>query len=654
MRFLRDTNFFVLQIYFILQLILNLKIKSLLAYVYVTLNDGSPLFGDYVSAPTGKNVSQFLGVPFAEPPIGKLRFRKPVPKQPWRNMYNATALHNACIQSSDTYFGENFYGTAMWNPNTPISEDCLYLNIYVPGEIDQERRLPVLFWIYGGGFWSGSAALDVYDGKIFATEEEVIMVTVNYRVSIFGFLYLGQEEAPGNMGLWDQLLGLRWVHSNIAKFGGDPEAITLLGESAGGVSVSMHVISPMATPYFKRAIIQSNSATAPWAIEKSQVALHRAVIVYDHMKCGNMSHETSDQWNLIEVHRCLMAATTEQLRESEWAPVMEFADFPWVPVIDGEFLVESVAASLKQGNFKQTQMLMGSNLDESIYFIVYQLGDVFPANSFFKMESGEFIRNREVWLKSISNLLPRQMLKSSLALQAIIHEYEPYESAENLLIKPSSWTDSLDKMLGDLHFTCSIVDFALAVSSHGVPTYYYMFAHRASAQTWPSWMGVLHGYEIPFIFGEPLNRKRFKYTREEQELSRRFMRYWANFARTGDPNRNPDGSLTPDSWPPYNANSMEYMNLTVKSQYLAGARRIGRGPRRKQCTFWKKIVPSLLSISADVGESYIRWKQQMDRWENEYLVNWQHEFEQYKRHQLYRRIETNGDEFSSSQKCSNH
>ncbi|CAK5072240.1 unnamed protein product [Meloidogyne enterolobii] len=96
--------------------------------------------------------------------------------------------------------------------------DCLYLNIYVPGEIDREKRLPVLFWIYGGGFWSGTASLDVYDGKIFAGEENVIIVTVNYRVTVFGFLYLGREEAPGNMGLWDQLLALKWVYKNIQGF----------------------------------------------------------------------------------------------------------------------------------------------------------------------------------------------------------------------------------------------------------------------------------------------------------------------------------------------------------------------------------------------------------------------------------------------------
>ncbi|KAL3072871.1 hypothetical protein niasHS_017845 [Heterodera schachtii] len=602
---------------------------------YVSLRDGSPLFGIYSQAPTGKTVTQFLGVPFAEPPIGKLRFRRPVPKKPWHDQWNATAFRDSCVQSPDTYFGD-FYGATMWNSNVPYSEDCLYLNIYVPGEMNSERRLPVLFWIYGGGFWSGTASLDVYDGKILSSEEDVIVVTVNYRVTVFGFLYLAREEAPGNMGLWDQLLALKWVHQNIESFGGDPALVTLFGESAGAASINMHMLSPRSQPFFARAIIQSGSATAPWAVENKQVALHRAVILYDYMKCGGakekMSQLAPEAWNLDAVLECLLKASSERLRDAEWSPVMEFADFPWVPVIDGDLLEQSVSSSLKQGNFKRTQLLVGSNKDEAIYFIVYQLADIFPPSEFFSKK--EFITTRELWLKSISNLLPRQILKSSLSLQAIVQQYEP---DGELPVEWWQWVDSLDKMLGDLLFTCNVNEFALAHAEHGAPTFYYVFSHRASQQTWPEWMGVLHGYEINFIFGEPYNRKQFNYTREERELSSRFMRYWANFARTGDPNRNADGSYTADTWPTYNTKSMEYMNLTVESDYsLRGARRIGTGPRRKQCKFWKQLMPKLLLLSADLGESFIRWKQHMERWEQEYMADWEAAMNRWSRFQSYR------------------
>jgi acetylcholinesterase len=160
------------------------------------------------------------------------------------------------------------------------------------------------------------------------------------------------------------------------------------------------------------------------------------------------------------------------------------------------------------------------------------------------------------------------------------------------------------------------------------------FTHRATQQSWPAWMvclfvdfislfflfqGVLHGYEINFIFGEPYNTKRFNYTKEEQELSSRFMRYWANFARTGDPNKNSDGTFTADPWPLYNAHTMDYMNLTVQSDYSNGASKIGHGPRQKKCTFWKSLIPNILSASVELGESFIRWKRQMDAWENDYI-----------------------------------
>ncbi|KAK6764551.1 hypothetical protein RB195_024756 [Necator americanus] len=335
----------------------------------IYLHDGSPLFGEEVLSPNGKRLTQFLGVPFAEPPVGNLRFRKPKPKHPWRTPLNATILPNSCIQSFDTYFGD-FYGSTMWNANTPMSEDCLYMNIYVPGKIDQSKRLAVLVWVYGGGFWSGTSTLDVYDGRILPVEENVVLVSMNYRVSMLGFLYLGRREAPGNMGLWDQQVALKWVHKNIDVFGGDPSRITLFGESAGAASVNMHMLSARSTPYFQRAILQSGAATAPWAIEPRDVALARTVVIYNAMKCGNMSLQNPDYDKILS---CFQKADADLIRENEWAPVREFADFPWVPVVDGDFLVESAQISLRQGNFKHTQLLVGSNKDESIYFIVYQL-----------------------------------------------------------------------------------------------------------------------------------------------------------------------------------------------------------------------------------------------------------------------------------------
>ncbi|KAF8386834.1 ace-1 [Pristionchus pacificus] len=710
-------------------LLLALLVQIAHANDVIYLRDGSPLFGEELTAPNGKLVTQFFGIPFAEPPVGNLRFRKPVPKAPWRNILNATVLPNSCIQSLDTNFGE-FFGATMWNANTKQSEDCLYLNVFVPGRLDQTKRLAVMVWVFGGGFWSGSSTLDVYDGKIFPTEENIILVTLNYRVSIFGFLYLGTPEAPGNMGLWDQHLALKWVHANIDQFGGDNTRITLFGESAGAASVNMQMLSEKSTPYFHRAIIQSGSATAPWAMETTE----RTVVVYNVMKCeGEHTNMAFHEMDINKIYKCFMSASHETLRDNEWAPVREFVDFPWVPVVDGDFLIESAQTSLRNGHFKTTQLLAGSNLDESIYFIVYQLGEIFPLKKFFT--GRDFIQDRQTWIKGLMDLLPREMVRSKVAVSSIVHEYEPAD----LPVKPSDWINALDKALGDLQFTCNVNEMALAHTRHGGDTFYYYFSHRASMQTWPAWMGVLHGYEINFIFGEPYNRISYNYTREEQELSSRFMRYWANFARTGDPNKNEDGSYTTDPWPKYNAASMQYMNLTVESDYTAGAGRLGHGPRRKECQFWKAYLPNLMTAldeveliesdeessssttvpsttvpveptvssstlpypmaadtrsseaslvtpivvalslyglvlltavclvtaprffnrrktenlpectceeeeslgptiyMTDIPDPIVHWKQEMHRWSQEYMLDWQRHFEQYKKYQNYRR-----------------
>ncbi|PIO64068.1 hypothetical protein TELCIR_14316, partial [Teladorsagia circumcincta] len=190
--------------------------------------------------------------------------------------------------------------------------------------------------------------------------------------------------------------------------------------------------------------------------------------------------------------------------EKEWAPVHEFADFPWVPVVDGDFLVETPETSLRQGNFKHTQLLAGSNLDESMYFIVYYLANFFTKTN--------FVPDRQTWLKGILDLLPQQMIKNRPALAAILRQYDQKD--------------------------------------------------------------------LP----------------EEQELSSRFMHYWANFAKTGDPNKNEDGTPTKDIWPKYNSESMEYMDMTVASEYPP-SRRTGSGPRREYCAFWKSSLPNLMATA---------------------------------------------------------
>lgn len=173
--------------------------------------------GKTATAPTGKKVDVFLGIPYAQPPIGPLRYRHPRPIDKWSGVLNTTERPNSCVQIIDTVFGD-FAGADMWNPNTQLSEDCLYVNVFVPHP--RPKNSPVMLWIYGGGFFQGTSTLDVYDYKSLSSEENVIVVSIQYRVASLGFLYLGTPEAPGNAGLFDQNMALRWARDNIRHFGG--------------------------------------------------------------------------------------------------------------------------------------------------------------------------------------------------------------------------------------------------------------------------------------------------------------------------------------------------------------------------------------------------------------------------------------------------
>ncbi|XP_018536670.2 cholinesterase [Lates calcarifer] len=153
----------------------------------------------------------------------------------------------------------------MWDPNTLVSEDCLYLNVWTPTVDKTNPPLPVMVWIYGGGFTGGTASLDLYDGRFLTQTENVIVVSMNYRIGAFGFLSLpDNKNVPGNAGLKDQQLALKWVSKNIAAFGGDPSQVTIFGESAGSGSVGFQVLSPGSQEYFQRAIMESGAPNAPW------------------------------------------------------------------------------------------------------------------------------------------------------------------------------------------------------------------------------------------------------------------------------------------------------------------------------------------------------------------------------------------------------
>ncbi|CAG2104218.1 unnamed protein product, partial [Medioppia subpectinata] len=199
------------------------------------------------------NVDQFVGIPYAEPPVGKHRFAKPEPiSKPFPGIIDATKVKNSCMQNPSQF---------PISPDSPLSEDCLVLNIWTT---NTTALKPVMFWIYGGGLIMGSIFQEIYNGSALATKD-VVVVSVNYRLGPFGFLYGDREDAPGNVGFYDQLLGLKWVRENIHSFGGDRDQITIFGESAGSWSVSAHILSPLSKGMFQRAIMENGFSEPKFA-----------------------------------------------------------------------------------------------------------------------------------------------------------------------------------------------------------------------------------------------------------------------------------------------------------------------------------------------------------------------------------------------------
>ncbi|XP_076648871.1 acetylcholinesterase [Halictus rubicundus] len=532
--------------------------------------------GKTMTATTGKEVDAWLGIPYAQKPVGLLRFRHPRPATRWQGILNATTMPNSCVQILDTVFGD-FAGATMWNPNTPRSEDCLYVNVVAPHP--RPTNAAVMVWIFGGGFYSGSATLDVYDHKTLVSEENVILVSMQYRVASLGFLYFGTSDVPGNAGLFDQMMALQWVRDNIAAFGGNPDNVTLFGESAGAVSVSMHLLSPLSRHLFNQAIMQSGSPTAPWAIISREESIVRGIRLAEAVGCPH------DRNNLQAVIDCLLAQDALDLVKNEWG-TLGICEFPFVPVIDGAFLDETPQQSLATSSFKKANIMMGSNSEEGFYFIIYYLTEL------FRIDGSEDVKvSREQFVSAISELNP---YVSQLGRQAIIYEYTDWLHPDD----PHANRNALDKIVGDYQFTCNVNEFAERYAETGNTVYMYYYKHRSANNPWPRWTGVMHADEISYIFGEPLDTSK-GYTRQEVALSKKMMKYWSNFAKTGDPNVGEDSSSSTWDvhWPVHTAASKEYLTLDTESTT------IGNGLRVKQCTFWKKYLPHLLSATAKLDRS---------------------------------------------------
>lgn len=451
-----------------------------------------------------ERVRAFKGIPFAQAPIGGLRWRPPRPAQAWTGVRKAVKFGPAPIQDPEM--------AALVGVSPPFSEDCLYLNVWTPAGRRHER-LPVMVWIHGGAFVCGATDQALYDGTHLAGKD-VVVVSIGYRVGAPGFLAhpeLTREGRgrSGNYGLLDQIAGLQWVQHNIAAFGGDPHQVTIFGESAGGISVSMLAASPKATGLFQRAISQSGGSFGPPRFTD---------------KAGAALTPTPLRVAEAQGEQSLRAVGAADITAARALPATDLlkSDTQWWPTFDGVVLPGDQYELYQAGRFNDTPVLVGTNSDEGALFADPRITpEEFVAQ--IRAEFGDY---------------------SGKILAAYPHatQAEAFTSAKNII------RDGL--------FAWHTWAWARLQSTKGRgPAYVYYFDQRTPAS--PD--GASHGADLAYVFGnfdvphQPVPRP------EDETLSAQMQDYWVNFARTGNPN----GSGLP-AWPRFTTRHQTVLQLATE------------------------------------------------------------------------------------------
>lgn len=444
------------------------------------------------------NISVFKGIPFAAPPVGALRWKAPAAVQPWTGVKKADAFGPACMQPPNSQ-----------GNTAPVSEDCLYLNVWTPAKKPGEK-IPVIVWIHGGGFSGGSTSIPMYDGMGFA-KKGVVLVSVAYRVGPFGFLAhpeLSRESGrgSGNYGLEDMIAGLKWVKENIARFGGDPANVTLFGHSAGGMAVNMLAASPVAKGLFHRVICMSGGSFAPLQTSAGGAA----GLGIPALKFAESTGE--------DYLKKLGAADIKAARSMSAEAVQEQAGggMRFRPVADGHVVPNDLYSLYQARSFNDTPILAGITSDE----LGGMGGRGITAAQFEKQIKSQYGSKADVILSVYPHATDAEAAKSQKGL-------------------------SRDSMFGWSTWT-----WARLQSEKGKGkafTYYYDY-HA------PDVDGSGHGSDVPYAFQTLSGGRGGAPKPEDLKISDMISSYWVNFAKTGDPN----GPGLP-KWPAFTESSQQAM-----------------------------------------------------------------------------------------------
>ena len=483
---------------------------------------------------------EFLGIPYAAPPVGVLRWRPPRPAAPWTGIKDTTTFGPVCAQTGNV-------GTGVINTST--AEDCLVVNVYTPKTLPR-RPLPVMVWIHGGGFSGGTA--NIYDSAVLAAKGNVIVVNMNYRVNAFGFLALpsldreSRDNSSGDYGLQDQQAALRWVKRNSFAFGGNPFNVTIFGESAGGASVCDNMSSPTAFGLFSRAIAESGCVNP--GVTK-QAAEQLGATLAKNLGCTD-ANTAAD---------CLRGKPAADILQAEGA--MRFS-----PVVGGLTLPRSSLDAFRSGQFIHVPLLQGTNHDEGRFFVAVGfdlLGNPITAQQYPGLVQGMF---------------------GASATPAILAHYPLSSFASPDLAFAQIFTDS--------RFSCPALladNLATGSGAYGYefsdPSPPDIFAILGIHFTFPVAAG--HSTELQYVFQRfPILDSLPPFTAAQLRLSDQIIQYWSRFAATGTPNVSPFAGPAPH-WPRFTAGHQEIQELVPDATAPEPAAAFSAA---HQCAFWQAIA----------------------------------------------------------------
>ncbi|XP_055849610.1 juvenile hormone esterase isoform X2 [Episyrphus balteatus] len=546
--------------------------------IIVTTGQGK-LRGRFQRYRSGENGGyySFKGIRYGMPPTGNARFRAPIPERPWYGVRDALREGNSCPHKNmilDTFKG---------------NEDCLFLNVFTTKlpKGDNNPKLPVMVWFHGGGFSFGSGNTFLY-GPDFLVAEDVVLVTLNYRLGPLGFLSAG-PEAPGNSGLKDQVLALKWVRDNIEAFGGDPNSVTIFGESAGAASVQFLLLSPLADGLFHRAISESGSALNPWsmAYNTSERAVRLAQAT---------GYTGSDNMSDIITHlrkvpsRKLVEAAPLTLNDNDFRNNI---GLPFVPSVEGfwnnppydgnvtfleePFFVEDPDVLYQKGRFNNVPYMLGYNTHEAMLFI----RRLRKNPHLLEIIDRDFVR-----------LVPKTLNVSSFSQEA--HQVSN-EIREFYIGSLSVGAESIDQMiylLTDLMFLQGITKSARSHAVHGTaPVYFYRFAFDGALGLYKRMLGltrpgVCHGDEIGYLFKFGFFNLSLDPKAPEVITKNRMVKMWTNFAKYGNPTPANTNDTLLSTWEPIDKENalddLKYLDITSSLHMRSN-------PETERLSFWDKM-----------------------------------------------------------------